>query len=135
MPASVELKENGHVLHYVFHDPLNHEEINAVEDKAKLWYDAAKSKLHIFIDLTDLHHLPEGFLRVRGNYELTHPNAGQIAIVGSSTFIQVMADTIFRLARVKRAKFFETQRESDAWTYLLDIIKQEEMSAAASVKA
>ena len=135
MPASVELKENGRVLHFIFHDPLNHQEINAVEDQAKAWYDAAKTKLHIFIDVSNLHHLPEGFLRVRGNYEITHPNAGQIAVLGSSTFVKAMAETILRVARVKRAKFFETQREADAWTHLLDIIKQEEASAGVLVKA
>lgn len=125
MPATVNLVDDC-ILHFVFHDPLTHVEIAAVEEQAKVWYDQAKIKLPIFIDVSDVRTLPEGFLRVRSNYELTHPNAGQIAVVGSTVFVRQLAEVIFRLTRNHRAKFFRRDEAAVAWQYLRSAASQQQ---------
>jgi hypothetical protein len=125
MPATVSLVHNNRILHYVFEDPVNFKDINAVEDQAKPWYDRADRKLHIFIDIRLLRHLPDGFFRVRSNHELTHRNAGNIAVLGSSVYLQAMAETIFRLTRNKRFQFFDPSRVDAAWKYLDEVIASE----------
>jgi hypothetical protein len=128
MPATVTLEENGRVLHFTFSQPVSFAEITEVERQANIWYDEAKSTLHSLIDVRDLHGLPEGFFKLRNTKGLSHSNAGNTVILGASSYVQTIAETIFRLARNNRIRFFAAQKEIEAWEYLRKISSTKETS-------
>ncbi len=124
MPTKVELRENGRVLHYIFTEPWTLKDMEEAAAKARTYYDAADRKLHVLFDARAISSLPSGLLRARNNPDMRHPNSGHIAVVGASTVLQVIAETILRITRFQRARFF--QSEDEAWAYLRRIIAEEE---------
>ena len=125
MPATVTLEDNGRILHFTFRDPVNFSELSAVEEQANFWYERAHSKIHTLLDVRHLRALPEGFMRFRKTNGLSHRNAGNTAVVGASVYVQAIGETIFRLARNDRTRFFPQERIADAWAYLRQIITVE----------
>src|SRR5262245_19319175 len=128
MPATVQLTENGRVLHYTFTDPWTTAEMENVANAAKRHYDAAKQKLHVLLDARKMRSVPSGVLRsARTNPDLRHPNSGRIAIVGATTLVQMFGETLMRLSHTEKAKFFKD--EASAWQYLRTVIAQEDSLA------
>lgn len=123
MPAELNLIEDGYVLHYVFREPWSMTDMVDVNRRAKEYYDAAGHKLHVLLDVRGIRSAPPGFIRARSNPDITHPNAGNIAVVGANSYIRALGDVILKLARFQRAKFFGTEEE--AWDYLREeMVKQ-----------
>ena len=120
MPISVELVENGRILHYIFVDPWTLNDMQEVNRKASEYYDAAGHTIHVLLDVGKVRTLPSGFMRARHNPDVTHPNAGQIAVVGASMLVKTIGDLITRLAQFERVTFFEDEQE--AWAYLHSIL-------------
>ena len=127
MPASVELTENGRILHYVFTDPWTIAVMDAVALKATQFYDKADRKLYVLLDARRMRNVPPGVLRAaRTNPDIRHKNSGQIAIVAAAKLVEVMGQTIMRLTHSSKAKFFP--QEEAAWTYLRELIAKEDVS-------
>jgi len=124
MPASVELRENGRVLYYVFTEPWTLDDMRAVTRKARPLYDAARTKVHVLFDARGMSSLPSGLLTARNNPDVRHPNSGHIAMVGASPLVHMIAETITRISRFNRIKFFQT--EDEAWAYLRQVIADED---------
>jgi hypothetical protein len=126
MPASVELCENGRILHYVFTDPWTLAEMDAAAAKAIEYYDKADRKLYVLLDARRMRNVPPGVLRAaRTNPDIRHRNSGQIAIVSAAKLVEVMGQTIMRLTHSSKAKFFP--EEQAAWVYLRELIAKEDM--------
>jgi hypothetical protein len=121
MPVRVELIENGCILHYVFADPWTLNDMQEVNRRAREYYDAADHTIHVLLDVRKVRALPSGFMRARHNPDVTHPNAGHIAVVGASMLVKTIGDLVARLANFERVTFFED--EQDAWDYLHDILE------------
>src|SRR5690348_8221445 len=119
MPATVELRENGRVLYYVYSDPWTLADMEQVGKEATKLYDAASRKLHVYLDARKMKTVPTGVLRARNNPDMRHPNSGQIVIVGAARIIQVMAETVLKLTHVNRLKFY--QDEQEGWAYLRSV--------------
>src|SRR5437667_9507401 len=97
MPTSVQLCENGRILHYVFSDPWTITEMDAAARKATQYYEVADKKLHVLLDARRMRHVPPGVLRAaRTNPDIRHRNSGQIALVAPAKLIEVMGQTIKR---------------------------------------
>src|SRR5690606_1900012 len=126
MPAELNLTEDGYVLHYVFREPWSITDMTEVNRRAKEYYDAATHKVHVLLDVRGVRSAPPGFIRARSNPDVTHPNAGNIAVVGANSYIRALGDVILKLARFDRAKFFNTEEE--AWAYLRAEIQKEPVS-------
>src|SRR4051794_1061464 len=121
MPATVTLEENGHVLHFVFQDPVTFQEFIAVEQQANHWSDTSQYNLHSFMDVRKLRRLPEGILRIRHTAGSTNMKAGNTAILGASMYVQAMAETIFKLTRNTKIRFFTASEADKAIDYLRQI--------------
>lgn len=123
MPASVELTENGHVLHYVFTDPWTLEDMVVVTRQGKLHYDQSAHKIHVLLDVTQARRVPPCVLTARSNPDLTHSNSGHIVIVGASGVVKAMGDLIVKVIGTKKVSFHED--ETEAWASLRAIIAEE----------
>ncbi|SRR5258708_29340249 len=125
MSLTISFAENGHVIVYTFGSNVSWDEVTRAQTEVTTWFDKAPGKVHMLMDLRGLETLPGMAVRARSNPELTHRNAGNIAIVGGSTFVQVMGETIVRLARNKKAKFFKADEIEQAWQYLREAVTNE----------
>jgi len=122
---TMELVENGHVAHYKISDPWTVSELVAFYPQETVYRDAVKYKIHAFADLTQAHKTPPNMLAARkGNPSLTHPNSGQLVLVGISPLYEAIASTIFRITHYTKAKLFLT--EAEAWVYLRELITNEQ---------
>ncbi len=129
MPANVTLERNGRVLHYIFQDPVTFAEIFAVEEQANIYYEAAAFKLHSYFDVREMRQVPQGFLQLRKTRGLSHPKAGITVVMGASTYVQVMAEMIMRLARNDRIRFFTPLQGNQAQEYLDQLVVAEDSVA------
>lgn len=125
MGATLNLTNNGHVLHYVLNDPVNIADIKAVEQQANSYYDQAQHKLHTLMDLGQLRSLPNGIFQFRGTKGLAHRNSGETVVVVASVYVQLIADTFIRLSGNKHIHFFSPKEMSAAWEYLDQVIAAE----------
>ncbi len=130
MTVQLELIENGHVLHYVFTDPVDMRELEAFNRQEKEYYDVVTHRIHSLVDIRQMTHVPQGALHVRIRPNLTHKNSGHLVLVGASTLIRMLAETATRLAHFGHIEFFS---EIDpAWAYLRDLIAKGTSNSAAA---
>lgn len=119
MPATMEIREDGHVLHFIFSAPLTAQELMDVMAKDAEYRNSVPFKVHAVINAehTDF---PPSVLRARSSPSIVHPRHGFCAIVGSIALVRTIADTIFKLTHNDQFKFFAT--ENDAWTFIREKI-------------
>ena len=108
MPAQVALEENGYLLHYTYSDPWTIAEMEQVNGESLKYYNEAKHKLHVLVDIRGSKNAPSGMLRARNNPDLKHPNGGQIAVVGAAGVVKSVGEVLLRLSRFDRALFFDS---------------------------
>jgi len=130
MPIKFEIRENGHVIYALGCDP-----ISLADYEANVQYDIAHRdsvpfRVHSLINLSQVHKMPNGVLSIRNSPSFRHPRAGSIAMVGTNTMLHLFAETLMRLANFPPPKFFKT--EDEAWDYLHQIIRAENVEAATS---
>jgi hypothetical protein len=123
MPGMVTLEENGYVIHYTYTDPWTMEDWSEVNQQSQAFYDQASHRLHVLLDVSRTRTVPAGIMRSRSTLDISHPNSGNIAIIGAAPMLKTIGEAILRLARFKRAKFFE--KEEDARTYLREMISED----------
>jgi hypothetical protein len=123
MPSTMEMREDGHVLFIRITDPWSVEEFaNQSYGPTQAYYDKAEHLVHTIICL-DAKKTPDHLLKGRrGAPALSHPNAGQLVIVGASPLLRSLIEVMYKLSGFTRGEFFAN--EDEAWRYLRQIIAQ-----------
>src|SRR5215467_10874218 len=112
MPVTLNLIEDGHIIHITITDPWKTSEITTLYPLVEATLNKAHYKIHTLADVSQTKQAPGNIFKSRlANANYSHPNTGVIAIVGASPVVKVMAETLFWLARYERARFFATYDE------------------------
>ncbi|MFN7210689.1 MAG: hypothetical protein ACK4P1_09910 [Aggregatilineales bacterium] len=114
MTITVALELNGRILRVTFVDPWNVDEMMEAFAESERHLDAATQTLHMLVDMSQAVRTTHGALRAREAPILRHPMGGEIAVFGVNLSGRILAETVLRLARFKRAHFFETEAEARA---------------------
>lgn len=121
MPISMSYAEDGQIIHLIITDPWSLDEMTKLYIEQRQHLTAAQNKVHTLLDMQATHQIPSGLLSARqGAPTVSHPNAGELAIVGAPNFVKTLADIGFRLVRFNRARYFDD--ELAAWSYLREHI-------------
>jgi hypothetical protein len=123
MPVTNKLAEDGHILYRVVSDPWQVEDLLCADEQVRVHYDHAEHKVHLLVNVSDVHRIPPAVFRLGRGMTITHPNSGHIILVGATTLTRRLSETVFRIAKFDRAHFFDV--EEDAWTYLRQIVADE----------
>jgi hypothetical protein len=118
MPITMDYDRDAHVIVAILIHPLRVEELLATFPEVEKYLNEAPHNLHWVIDTQQMKNLPLGVMKTRSSPIISHPNSGHIVIVGGNTFVRSMAETMFRLANYKRARFFNTVQDG------LDFLKK-----------
>src|SRR5258708_19846529 len=107
MPVTVE-QLDSHVLRFSIISPWTVDELQSVYPQAQEYFDAATDKLFTIVNLTRLGVIPPGALRARVSPFVSHPNSGQILLVGANNFAKTMAEGVFKRTDFPHPTFFRT---------------------------
>src|SRR5262245_3205018 len=123
MPVTLDLLENGRVMYFTFSDPWVVSQVTDLYPRSNAYLNSATRKLHTFADVRPARRIPSGLLNLRYGPDWTHPNSGQITILGASPLLRTFAKIVFRLSGFERIGFFDSEEE--AWAYLRQLIADE----------
>src|SRR5262249_17505630 len=123
MPVELELKENGRVMLWRFSDPWSLVELKPLTLQARDIFQKATFTVHSMADLRQARRVPSGVLSTRQVTTWQHARSGQLVLLGASAFARLMMETVFRIARFDRFRFFED--EAEALAYLRGLIAEE----------
>lgn len=123
MPVTMEMQRDGRLMVWKFHHPWTVAEVSAHYDQVKALMDNSPCLIHSLVDLRDMKTIPSGALGLRKTSTWDHPRSGYTVFLGGSAFAQSMINTLFRVVRFERIKFFLT--EQDALTYVDSLIKED----------
>jgi hypothetical protein len=124
MPVTLDIRENGHVVHYVLSGQWQPRDLMNLYDEEWAYRASVNHPVHALMDLRKMANVPPGVLTVRkGAPTLLHRNDSHFVLVGANVYAQAVAETIFKLTHYTKAKFVATEEE--AWAYLRQIIAQE----------
>jgi hypothetical protein len=123
LPATVELREDGHVIYFMVTEPWTLDDLIAVNQKAAIWVEYADHTVHLLGNAERIEQMPDGIMSIHRVAPVSHPNSGYVAIVGASALVKSFTIDVLRLANFSRLKFFD--EEDSAWAFLRDTIEQE----------
>lgn len=123
MPVTTEFIENGHVLKCTLSDFWTMEDIYQIARDRKPACIASPFRVHVLVDMTQISHVPPGFLSVRSRVDWNHSNSGHIAIAGAVGMVRLMIELVVRLLPGNKASLFDT--EADAVEHLRSLIAGE----------
>lgn len=125
MPVHVILSDDKRYLIYNFEEPLKIGELLEAYQVEREYRDSIPYILHSIIDLSGVRGIPRNWLIAKAGPGLTHPRSGEILIFGISHPIHVAINTILKITRYERMRFFSTQHE--ALEHLRDLIARTEV--------
>ncbi len=125
MPITQVLEENGRILRVIFVDPWSAEEMLKEFEDTKHYLDKATRPIHLLADMRGANRTTPGALRAREAPMLHHPMGGQVAVFGMNAVGRTLAETVFRLTRFRRARFFDS--EAEALAYLRGLIATDQI--------
>lgn len=111
MPIELQMLHDSRIAHYIFSDPWNPQEMQAVQNSIIPFLDTATGPVHALVDLTRARQDPIGMLQTRTHPTFKHRNRGYIVLVGPSLLITRLAEVGFKLIGYKDIRFFETAAE------------------------
>lgn len=120
MVAKLELREDNKIIYFLYEEPWSVEDIHRVNQEAMDYLNQASEDMHILINVERIRQIPSGILRARNVPTMSHPRCAHIVICGASTFVRSLSETIFKVTRYEKAKFFNT--EAEAMNFLKDAI-------------
>ena len=124
MPITIELREDNHVIYTKISDPVAIADFDHATAVFTPIYDKAPGKIHHVVNTSEMRRVPSGLLRIRMNTPiLQHPNRGQLALVGTNSFLRSIGELMFRLTHFETGRFFTT--DDEAWAYLRTAIADE----------
>src|SRR5258708_24359015 len=110
MPMTMEPREGGRILRFVFINPWTLTDVAQVFEKDQAFRDRATTVVHALVDCSEIDTLPPGTLNVaRLSPSFSHRTTGNIAAFGASNIIQVIGNLLPRLGRMMNMQFFNTQ--------------------------
>lgn len=125
MPITQVLEENGRILRVIFVDPWSAEEMLKEFEDTKHYLDKATRPIHLLADMRGANRTTPGAMRAREAPMLHHPMGGQVAVFGMNPVGRTLAETVFRLIRFRRARFFDS--EAEALAYLRGLIATDQI--------
>src|SRR5258708_35539893 len=109
MPMTMEPREDGRILRFVFTNPWNLTDVAQVFEKDQAFRDRATTTVHALVDCSDIDTLPPGTLNVaRLSPSYNHRTKGHIAAFCASKSIQVIGNLLALLVPLHDMKFFKT---------------------------
>ncbi len=123
MPITMEIREDGWVIYFVFKDPWTIAELMPHVEEDKKFRDQSSHTVHLMMNMSAAKHLPAGAISLRHTSpDMNHATAGQVVMVGTTPLIRNIAEVVFRLSRITKFKMFAT--EDEGWAYLRKIIAE-----------
>lgn len=117
MPITINLIEDGHIVHYTVSDPWTTDEILPAKAHSHEVFGGARHTLHALADLRGAAMnlgLIQAAQQMMGGEPL--PNSGEIAVVGVSRLIRMVAAPILTLvAGDNPVSFFDTVPDATAY--------------------
>ena len=124
MPLTFEVRENGRLVCARITDPWTLAELETFGRQEKLVRDGSHVVIHSLVDVRGMHRIPPGFLNMaRRMPVLNHPTRGHMVIIGASAFATALTETLIKITRAGKIKFFKT--EEDAIEYIRKVIAEE----------
>jgi hypothetical protein len=128
MSVQLHLSEDRRYLIYTITEPFNLDELLLAYTQERSLRDSIPYTLHSITDMSGVKRIPPNWLTAKAGPGLTHPRSGEILIVGVSFGLKIILDTILKITRSQRMKFFRTRAEADA--YMADLVKRTPTSAS-----
>jgi len=134
MPIQSTISEQGRILVLTISDPWSITEIAGIDSVARPVFERIARehpnwRIHALVDMRQARHIPRALLQSRSAFRtLRHPNAGYTVLLGASTGAQVFGESLFRLARYDRIRFFKV--EDDARAFLAELMAKEDAAAS-----
>jgi hypothetical protein len=121
MAATIEIRDNGYVVQVVMADPYKGSDLVPLYEADRRHRDAFQQqhpgeKVDLIVDLSRATNPAQGFLQTRQTPSISHPTANYVLIVGANSFMRAMCETIIRITRYNRVKFFDTQDQALAFS-------------------
>ena len=123
MPITMEICQEGRVVYYTGRDPWTLAELSQLFPRDRAHRDSAPYKVHVVVDMRELHTMPSEIFAVRKEKMANHPNTGHTVIIGANRFARKVVEIILRVANNDRITFFEDPEQ--AWTYVAQVIANE----------
>ncbi len=134
MPITLELTEDGYVLHYVIADPWQVPELQELYKKEREYRDSTPHVMHSITDFTNARHIPGNWWSLRNGPGLTHPRGGEMVFFGLAPGVSILVEYILKLTRYRRVKVFKKAEEAqDYMRKLVSKTKGEGQTEAAAV--
>jgi len=128
MPVDIHLSEDQTHLVYHMSDPLTMEQLFTAYHQEKEYRDTVPHVLHSIIDMSQLKRIPPNWLFAKAGPGLTHPRSGEMLFVGVSVGIKMILQTILKIVRYERIRFFDTRAEADNYLALMINRTQERLA-------
>lgn len=128
MPVHLQLSDDQRYLIYTITEPLSLDELMIAYQQERGYRDSLPYTVHSIVDMSGVKRIPPNWLTAKAGPGLTHPRSGEILFVGVSFGIKIILDTLMKITRYQRMKFFQTRAEADA--YMAELVKR---TASASV--
>ena len=127
MPVAMEYREHGQVICVTITDPWDVGQMTALYAEQDRYLSMETRKIHTVVDLSLARQIPSGLLHARQNAPtVSHPNAGELVLVGAPLVVKALGEIGFRLMNFNRARFFE---DADAaWKYVHNLVGSESAS-------
>jgi len=115
MPVSVQLSDDKTHLIYEFEEPLEIQELMDAYAQEKELRNSIAGTVHSIVDMSTVRRIPPNWLVAKAGPGLTHPRSGRMLFVGISPGLRIIINTILKITRYQRMKFFETREEAEAF--------------------
>jgi hypothetical protein len=131
MPVTLELIEDGYVLHYTISDPWESADLMNMYPKELAYRDSTPHVIHSITDLSASRRIPKNWLQLRAGPGINHPRGGEIVLFGLNPGINIIVDTILRATRSTRMRVFKD--EAKAWEYIRELAAQAQAQDQSAV--
>lgn len=113
MPAHIYFDEQKRYIIYTISDPIDIPALNEIYAQEQVFRDSTPHTVHMLVDLSQAHQLPENWLNAKATPGLKHPNSGYMLIAGMTSGIRLAVEVVARIARFNRLIFFATREEAE----------------------
>ena len=115
MPVLIQFSDDKRYIIYTISEPLEMNDLMRAYEQERAFRDSVFHPVHSIVDMSDMSRIPPNWLTARAGPGLTHPRSGDMLFVGISRGLQIILNTIFRIARYKKMHFFDTREEAVAY--------------------
>ncbi len=119
MPVNVRISDDHNYLVYTMTDPLDMGQLLEAYRLEKQHRDSVDHVMHSIIDMSNLRRIPPNWLLAKAGPGMTHPRSGELLFVGVSVGIKIVVETVLKIMRYQRIRFFNTRQEADAYMSVL----------------